>query len=160
MRKILIFIAFLTLVAFTPQAYARSQDQACAQDRVEIIRKEFMPVEAQDFLGHYLRKWKIVEIVKRCELDYVKDHYTVTFKGNRVAEFDEMGTLVLLKGNGKAVPTGFLPTQMLNYLRENFIKQNVVSVRFDKRMGEWEARLDDRTKARFDILGFMIKVER
>lgn len=147
----MVFLTFGALIT-TPNAKG--------QDHTEIIQKEFLPVQALEFMDQYLSNWKMLHIVKHCELDYVKDHYTITFKGDRVAEFDDLGGLEILNGNGKEIPLGFLPTQMLNYLRENFLKQKVVYVRFEKRLGEWEAHLDDGSMARFDILGFMIRVER
>lgn len=166
MRKILIFIAFLTFSALMSEVNAKVQNEIQAQDSLhippwmELIQKEYLPSEAQEFIDQYLRGWKMQQIVKRCELDYVKDHYTITFKGERVAEFDDLGAVLVLNGNGKEIPLGFLPTQMLNYLRENFLRQKVVYVRFEKRAGEWEAHLDDGSMARFDILGFMVRVER
>lgn len=159
MKKLLTLVALLTICcALTTNTQA--QEQVTNQAQSQIIQKEFLPIQAADFIHNYLPNWKILHIVKRLEMDYVKDHYTITFKGDRVAEFDEMGALEILNGNSKEIPTGFLPTQMLNYLRENFIKQKVVYVRFEHRAGEWEAHLDDGSTARFDILGFMVRVER
>ena len=106
---------------------------ASCSDNDEPISSRDLPSISKDFIAEYFPSASIVSPQKD------KDEYEVVLSDGTKIEFDKKGDWIEVDAvPGKALPTGFYPSEIDNYLSQNFDGEGINEITKVKRGYEVE----------------------
>lgn len=138
MKTLLLLFTFLsTSVLFA---------QGCA-DGEKIIDVKDMPVTAQEFIGNHFPDAVILRVI--FDREPGDKNYDVYFADGGKIEFDKKGQWTDIECRTSGVPDSVIPTEILNYISENFPDRHVIGI--DRDRNDYELELDNGMDLRFDL---------
>ena len=106
--------------------------QSCDKDKS--ISYSDLPANAKVFIESYFSDETVVSAEKK--KDGKKTVYDVTLSTGTELEFDSSGNWIEVDCKFKAIPSGILPTNILDYMNENYPSYTVYKV--DKSYGRYD----------------------
>lgn len=127
---------------------------ACAQESV--ISKDELPQVAQTFISDNFANSSIDYIKKDKEI--LSTDYQVRFTDGVKIEFDSKGNWVEIDGNKNAIPTSFIQSNIVNYVKEKFPNAQIKKIEIG-RFGKQEVKLTNGLELEFDSKGKFKKID-
>ncbi len=115
------------------------------------ITADTLPAKAKTFLSTYFPKIDIVH----AEQD--RDSYEVNLKNGVEVEFMKNGEWESVDGKYQAIPTGFIPSAVLNAVKKAYPKASIIKV--DKDWGGFDIELDNRMELKVAANGTIHEAE-
>lgn len=96
---------------------------ANAQKKIELTE---LPKESQEFLQKYFSK-KAIDVVKK-DAEHGEKGYEIKFKDGTEAEFWKDGSYREIDGDGKPIPTEFIPAAIKNYVAKHYPNEKITHI--------------------------------
>ncbi len=116
------------------------------------ISPEALPNNAKSFIKKYFKNTRI----EFAEQD--RDSYEVYLDDGTEIEFRRNGEWEKVDGKYNAIPTGFIPKKVLNSIKKEFPRANIVSI--DKDYGGYDIELDNRMEIKIASNGTIYEIDR
>ena len=127
---------------------------ACA-DRQQMIQFSELPAEAQSFVQKYYNVSDISYVEK--DWDDMRYEYTVYLKNATEIEFNHQGNMKSIDCKRSAVPTGIVPSTIVNYVKEHYPNDFIVEyVRDSRRL---QVELNNGWELYFDLNGNFLRMD-
>lgn len=121
MKYIKLFLTSILILALS---------SACTgQDR--IIKASDLPTKAQTMLNDIF-KGRQATLVQR-DKDGLKTFYDVVLDDGTKIEYDDKGEWCEINSKPNSVPTSLIPSQIIEYVKQNFANANIVQIERDRR---------------------------
>ena len=141
----------IALALFCAQSICLS---ACA-GKDKIITMEELPVDAQTFVQTYFGKSNVSVVKKDTEI--LDTSYDVIMKDGSKMEFDRKGAWTGIKSRTKAIPNDIVPEKIGQYVKQNYPKDQIMSIEKDK--NEYELQLSNHLELTFNKKGRLIDID-
>ncbi len=115
------------------------------------IKKNELPQNAQNFLNQHFESTEISFILQ----DY--DSYEVKFTNGWEIEFDKQGNWTEVDCQTVAIPDAIIPTNILNYVKQNFAQNYIVKI--SKERNRYDVELNNDLELEFDKNGNFIRID-
>ncbi len=106
-----------------------------------------LPETAQQTLNKYFPDRKVS--YAKVESGLVEKSYDVIFTNGEKLEFDRKGNWTEISCKRSAVPTGLVPTQIMQYVKENYSGERIVKIEKEDK-GKYEVTLSNRFEIVFN----------
>ncbi len=130
-------MALTCLVAFQTQVLA---------DTEKPINVSQLPTTAQQTLSSYFSDKKVA--LAKMESGIVEKTYDVIFTTGEKIEFDRKGNWTEIDCKQSSVPTKLIPTQILNYVKQNYSGNKILKIEKDRK--EYEIKLSNGIEITFN----------
>ncbi len=145
MKRIFKFLPLL-LIAVVGLAFT-----SCNNDKDEPVSSSQLPSKATEFISQYFPSARIISSIKD------KDEYEVTLSEGTQIEFNKDGDWIDVDAaNGKTIPSGFYPSEIDNYIAQNFEGIGINEISKVKR--GFEVELTTTTEIVFSPDGTFIEI--
>ncbi len=123
--------------------------------KTTITQKE-LPQTAQHFINKNFSGQKVTSVVK--EVKYkMKTEYDVYFDNRMEIEFDGDGNWTEVDGKKSPIPTGFINSSIVNYVKQNFPTEKIIQI--EKKRSKYEIELGNGIELIFDLNGNFKKID-
>lgn len=120
-----------------------------------IISKQQLPQKALSFITNYF-KGKEISYVKQ-DKELFSTSYEVQFVDRMKVEFDGKGEWEEVDGRKMAIPTGFINTNIVNYVKKNFAGVDITKV--EKGFRKIEVKLSNGLELEFTKEGKFSRID-
>lgn len=120
-----------------------------------IISKQQLPQKALSFITNYF-KGKEISYVKQ-DKELFSTSYEVQFVDRMKVEFDGKGEWEEVDGHKMAIPTGFINTNIVNYVKKNFAGVDITKV--EKGFRKIEVKLSNGLELEFTKEGKFSRID-
>lgn len=150
MRALTVILAatFITLSA----AVAATWD---LRDNERPIRYEELPAEAQSFIKSYFAKEEVSYAI--LDKGILFDEYSVVLANGDKLDFDNKGNWTEVKCRYSAVPSGIVPRQISDYVKQYNQSAKIVEIKRDR--NEWEVKLSGGLEYKFNSSFGLVEVD-
>ena len=124
-----------------------------AQDQV--VNYNQMPKNGKSFVSKYFGAKHVASVM--LDDDYFSKEYKVYFNNGTKAEFDGSGNWKEVDGKHSAIPTGFIPSKITNYVKRSFPKAKIIKIEKDRT--SYEIELSNGLDVKFDRNGNFKKID-
>ena len=136
MKKLLIHSTKLMIIGITT---------ACA-DNDKPIAVTQLPAKAQQFIKSYFPNEKVA--LAKVEREFLETRYEVVFTNSSKVEFWKDGEWKEIDCKYSVVPTKLIPTQIAQYVSQNYPDTQIVKIDRDKR--DYEVKITNGLELTFD----------
>ena len=145
MKKILILaVALFTLGTVTALA-----------DNDRPIAVTQLPQKAQQFIKQHFPNEKVA--YAKNEREFLESRYEVVFSSSIKIEFLKNGDWKEVDCKRSAVPAAIVPTQIAEYVKQNYPDAQIVSIDRDRR--DYEVKLTNGLSLTFDLKFNLIEID-
>jgi len=120
------------------------------------IKPTELPKPATEFLALYFKNNAIHHAIK--DTDKTKVTYEVMLADGTEAEFTETGAWKEVDGQGKAIPTAFIPVGITSYVKTNYGKEKITHI--DKGLRDIDIDLSNKVELEFDLAGKFLRIDK
>lgn len=138
---------FLSIAMLTIGVLVFAQDQP--------IRFNQLPTNGQKFINAYFGAKKVNAVI--LDDDYFKKEYEVILTNGTKIEFDGSGNWKEIDGKRNAIPTGFVPKAITNYVKKSF--PNTAIKKIEKKRFGYEVELINGLDLEFDSKGNFKRID-
>lgn len=121
-----------------------------------IITQNELPRAAQNFISKNFSGQTITKIEKKTKYQ-VKTEYEVKFDNRMEIEFDGDGNWTEVDGKKSPIPTGFINSSIVNYVKQNFPTEKITQI--EKKRSKYEIDLTNGLELIFDLNGNFKKID-
>lgn len=114
-----------------------------------------LPAAAQTFLKTHFPKQKVLYAIK--DEGFINTDYEVKLDNFTDIEFDANGNWTEVDGDDRAIPTAFIPTSIVTYIKAKFPNMNITKIEKDKR--KYEVELNGDIEIDFDLKGNFLRID-
>lgn len=120
-----------------------------------IITKEQLPQQAQTFVNSYFSNQPLSYIMK--DFDDYSVEYDVHFNNGMEIEFNSKGDWKEVNGEYQAIPTGFIPKKIVNYVSAQFPGTTITKI--EKNPFKYEVKLANGLELDFNTSGDFVRID-
>ncbi|MGM5630313.1 PepSY-like domain-containing protein [Apibacter raozihei] len=120
-----------------------------------VITSNELPQKAQSFLKSYFSNQTVGYIVKDIETRSVD--YDVHFANGMEIEFDAEGNWKEVDGEYQALPTGFIPSKIINYVTKQYPGTTISKI--EKNPFKYEVKLSNGLELDFNTAGDFVRID-
>lgn len=113
-----------------------------------------LPKEARNFLSKHFKS-PFHHAIK--EMDNRKVEYDVMLEDGTKIEFSETGKWKEVDGNSKALPTSFIQKTILDYVKVNYPKEQIIKI--ERTDFKYEVDLNNGLELEFNAKGDFVKID-
>lgn len=124
-----------------------------AQDQV--IRFNQLPQAGQKFITSYFGAKQVSAVLM--DDDYFSKDYEVILTNGTKIEFDGDGAWTEVDGKRNAIPTGFVPKSISNYVKKSFPNAKIKKI--EKKRFKYEVELTNGLDLEFNSRGQFTKID-
>lgn len=124
-----------------------------AQDRA--INYNELPKKGQQFVNSYFNPKYVSAVI--LDDDFIKKDYEVILTSGTKIEFDGNGNWKEVDGKRNAIPTGFAPNSISNYVKQSF--PNTYITKIEKNRFSYEVELSNGLDLEFDTKGKFSRID-
>ncbi|MDM1060996.1 PepSY-like domain-containing protein [Empedobacter falsenii] len=124
-----------------------------AQDKT--IKYNQVPKTGQQFINKYFGAKQVGSVM--LDDDYFSKEYKVYLANGTKVEFDGDGVWKEVDGKRNAIPTGFIPAKISNYVKRSFPNTTITKIERDRK--EIEVKLNNGLELKFDKNGNFKKID-
>ena len=124
-----------------------------AQDRA--INYNQMPKTSQQFVNKYFGVKQVGSTI--LDDDYFSKEYKVYLNNGTKVEFEGNGSWKEIDGNHTAIPTGFIPAKITNYVKRSF--PNTMITKIEKDRNSIDIELNNGLDVEFDRNGNFVRID-
>jgi len=137
----------LSLAMVTIGMFVFAQDQP--------IRFNQLPANGQKFVNAHFGSKNVSAVI--LDDDFIKKDYEVILTNGTKIEFDGSGNWKEVDGKRNAIPTGFAPKAITNYVRKSF--PNTAIKKIEKKRFGYEVELTNGLDIDFDSKGNFKRID-
>lgn len=112
-----------------------------------------LPRTARDFISYNFSHQKISQALRKEEKG--KKEYKIILDNNVKIEFDNLGYWKEVESNDAELPTEFIPKKIMEYLTQNFPKDNINKI--EKDLHTYQVELTNGDDFEFNLKGRFLK---
>ena len=119
-----------------------------------------LPQNAQDFINQNFSSETVEEVDKKGRIQrlYSDEMYEVEFDNGISIDFNKNGEATEIENeNGKEIPRSALPSEISNYIENNYSNSQITG--WEKEKDKQEVQLADGTELEFDASGKFIRMD-
>lgn len=120
------------------------------------VKPSDLPAPATSFLQQYFKNIAIHHVVK--DSDDKKITFEVMLANSTEIEFTETGNWKEVDGKKSPIPTGFVPKEILDYIKSNYPKEKITHI--DKGIKDIDVDLTNNLELKFDLSGKFIRIDK
>ncbi len=139
-------MALICIVAFQTPVMA---------DNDKPINVSQLPTTAQQTLSTYFSAKKVA--LAKMESGLIEKSYDVIFTTGEKIEFDRKGNWTEIDCKQSAVPTKLIPTQITNYVNQNYTGNKILKIEKDR--NEYEINLSNGLEIKFNNKFVVIDID-
>lgn len=114
-----------------------------------------LPAKAQTFLKTHFGSLKTSYAIK--DKSFFSVDYEVTLSDGTQVEFEENGDWKGVDGQDRSIPTAFIPSKIMNYLKEKF--PNMTISKIEKNSAKYEVELNGDIDLEFNLNGDYLRMD-
>ncbi len=126
-----------------------------AQGTKQVISLNELPTKAQEFIKKHFNSQKAVSIIK--DTENLLDVEYKTIYNNMVISFDSKGEWEEVDGKRNAIPTTFIPQEIVNHIQKSFPDNNIVKIEKGKR--KYEVEISNGLDLEFTKAGAFLRID-
>lgn len=138
---------FFSLIMLSVMLVSFAQDKSINYNQV--------PKTGQQFINKHFGAKQVSSVM--LDDDYFSKEYKVYLQNGTKIEFDSDGNWKEVNGNRNAIPTGFVPAKISNYVNRSFPNTKITKIERDRK--EIEVKLTNGLEVKFDKNGNFKKIE-
>lgn len=138
---------FLSVIMLSFALVSFAQDQP--------IKYNQLPKTGQQFINKHFGTKQVGSVI--LDDDYFSKEYKVYLANGTKVEFDGNGSWKEVDGNRNPIPTGFVSTKVLNYVKKSFPNTTITKIERDR--NEIEIKLNNGLELKFDKNGNFKKID-
>lgn len=138
---------FLSVIMLSATLISFAQDKAIKYNQV--------PKMGQQFINKYFGVKQVGSVM--LDDDYFSKEYKVYLANGTKVEFDRDGVWKEVDGKRNAIPTGFIPAKISNYVKRSFPNTKITKIERDRK--EIEVKLNNGLELKFDKNGNFKKID-
>lgn len=138
---------FLSVIMLSAMLVSFAQDKPIKYNQV--------PKTGQQFVDKYFGVKQVGSVL--LDDDFFSKEYKVYLANGTKIEFDGDGSWKEVNGNRNAIPTGFIPAKVLNYVKRSFPNTKITKIERDR--SEIEVKLNNGLEVKFDKNGNFKKID-
>ena len=138
---------FLSVIMVSFALVSFAQDQP--------IKYNQLPKTGQQFINKHFGAKQVGSVM--LDDDYFSKEYKVYLANGTKVEFDGNGSWKEVDGNRNTIPTGFVSTKVLNYVKKSFPNTTITKIERDR--NEIEIKLNNGLELKFDKNGNFKKID-
>ncbi|WP_314244075.1 PepSY-like domain-containing protein [Empedobacter tilapiae] len=138
---------FLSVIMVSFALVSFAQDQP--------IKYNQLPKTGQQFINKHFGAKQVGSVM--LDDDYFSKEYKVYLVNGTKVEFDGNGSWKEVDGNRNTIPTGFVSTKVLNYVKKSFPNTTITKIERDR--NEIEIKLNNGLELKFDKNGNFKKID-
>lgn len=135
------------LVAFAMASFAVNAQET-------IIKTTELPAAAVQFLATHFKDNAVSRAVKDAEI--LKMTYEVTLADGTEVEFSKKGDWKEVDGKHKAIPTAFIPKEIVDYVKTNYPKEQITHIDKDN---NYDVDLSNGIDLEFNMAGKFLRID-